>query len=841
MQLIVLVVVLILVAQASLPVTSFAQQGDKAGEEQKPPPPEWSLPAPARSPEEEMKTFKIAPGFRVELVAAEPLIVAPVAMAWDASGRLWVVEMRAFMPNVDGKGEDEPNGRVSILEDTNGDGRMDKSTTFLDGLVLPRAICIFRDGALIAAPPDLWFCRDTNGDGKADEKISVATDYGGRQSPEHTANGLLIGLDNWIYSANWTNRLRYKDDKWEREPAPARGQWGLTQDDWGRLFYNTNSDQLRGDLIPAYSAHYLSRNKNYRTSAGLNVQIAKDQTCWPIRPTPGVNRGYQKNFLREDGSLRSFTAVCGPAIYRGNLFPDDCRGNAFIAEPSAYLIRRSIITEDGLNLTAKNAYDKSEFLASTDERFRPVNCYSGPDGALYIADMYRGILQHRIFVTTFLRKQILERGLETPIDRGRIWRIVPDGKKPEPIPNLAQMKSTDLVAQLAHPNGWVRDTAQRLLVERQDNSVAPKLSQLMMTREGFPNRIHALWTLDGLGRFDETTTLMGLSDENFLVRIAAINLGTNNPKCLKELRHFADDKNPRVQLQVAFTLGQAGGEENDKMLAVMFGEYPNNSLLRDAIISGLGGRELEFITRIDPAQKDIRTRLAACVINEGDPTRVTKLLDLIETQKDAGAQLALLDATVSALSPEKGKPAPRKISFDAEPSSLASLSQSKDDKIRERAQKIASLVTWKGKPEPVVKKPDVKPLTAEQQKVWEQGKALSRATCAQCHGEDGLGIGGKAPPQVGSEWTLGPEGRIARIVLNGLRGPIRVQGVEYNMEMPAFRTAFDDTQIAAILTYIRREWGHTADPVTPAAVKKAREETKTREEPWTEKELLQIK
>jgi hypothetical protein len=417
------------------------------------------------------------------------MIGEPVALAFDPRGRIWVVEMRGYMPNIDGKGEDEPNGRIIILEDTNADGRMDKETVFLDQLVMPRAIMLRKGGALVAEPPVLYWCPDANNDGKADEKIPLHPNYTAGGNPEHMPNGLLPALDNWIYNAKSNERFRFTAaGEFRRERTAFRGQWGITQDDWGRLYYNYNSDQLRGDLLPA---EYLSRNSNFRTSEGVNVRIARDQRVFPGRVTPGVNRGYQPGLLN-DGKLVAFTAASAPVIYRGGLFPEEFRGNSFVPEPSANLIKRNLHIERDGDVVAHSAYETEEFMTSTDERFRPVSLYNGPDGALYVIDMYRGVIQHITYLTPWLRKQYIERGLDQPLHQGRIWRIVPDGTKLRALPKLAEASTQQLVSLLSHVNGWQRDTAQQLLVERADAAALPELQKLSRTGHEPLGRLHAL-------------------------------------------------------------------------------------------------------------------------------------------------------------------------------------------------------------------------------------------------------------------------------------------------------------------------------------------------------------
>ncbi|HKQ39457.1 MAG TPA: c-type cytochrome [Verrucomicrobiae bacterium] len=663
-------------------------------------------PAPALPPEEALKTFTLKDGFRMELIASEPMVEEPVALSFDERGRIWVVEMRGFMPNADGKGERDIPGRVSILEDINGDGVPDKKTVFLDSLIMPRAVACVRGGALIAEPPHLWFCRDTNGDDVSDEKVEIASDYGDPKNPEHCANGLLLARDNWIYSLYHGYRYRFSNGNWTREANPVRAQWGLSQDDYGRLVYTSNSDHLRGDLLPT---HYLAEKPPGSKMPGLGHKIAADQTVWPGRVNPGVNRGYLPNTLKPDGRLDKFTAACGTVIYRGDLFPRDYYGNAFVCEPAANMIRRSILSEKDGIITAENAYEKSEFVTSTDERFRPVNLYTGPDGALYVVDMYHGILQHGIYLTPYLRRQAEDRGLQEPIHLGRIYRIVPRTRGGKPPPNLATASANELVQYLTHHNGWVRDTAQRLIVERQDTNAIPLLKSLKSDLA----RLYALWTLEGLGHFDRTY----LKDANAYVRAAAFRISGRG-----------DSSDADALPQSQFALSSKDREALRKIV-----EKSPFALARDAAKFSLG--EYEIATR-------------------------------------------------------KTKPAA--------------------------------------------------PLTAEERILFNGGKTVYEMACVPCHQPHGMGQEGLAPPLAQSEWIAGPPQRLVRIILHGLRGPIKVKGQTYELDMPSL-AVLSDEQIAAVLTYVRREWNHGFSAVTPATVKQVREATAKREDAWTSADLLKVK
>lgn len=835
---------------------AFAQNGDKPGEDQPPPPPTLKIPpAPPLSPAEALRSFKLQPGFRIQLVASEPMVQSPVAIAFDPDGRIWVLEMRGFMPNVDGIGEDKPLGRISVLEDTDGDGAMDKSHVFLDGLVMPRAMALVKGGLLVAEPPNLFFCKDTDGDGKCDEKTVVATDYGSQANPEHTSNSLTLALDNWIYSANHTSRLREFDGEWRKETTVFRGQWGLTQDNFGRLFYNSNSDQLRYDLVPSA---YLARNWNLRSPSGLNIQTAKDQAVWPIRVNPGVNRGYQKGQLRADGTLATYTGACGPCIYRGDNFPEEFQGSAFLCEPTGNLVRCNRLAESEGTITATNAFLQSEFLASTDERFRPVNLFNGPDGALYVVDIYRGVLQHRIYLTSYLRKQSLSRGLDKPTDLGRIYRVVNEARPLTKAPALSKARSEELVKALASPKGWVRDTAQRLLTERGDPKAAPLLAQMASSGGNDLAQLHGLWTLEGLRQLEEKTILSALSASNPKVQASAIRLAEpflktgKSPELLAKVLSLQSSRHFDVRLQLALSLGELRDAESERALLKLLREEGANPYVRDAVISGLSGRELDFLGKIAKetsgngnaqGETAVMATLAKCVATEAKSDRVAELLQIAASIPPGGEfrQAAILDGIVSTVPPApKGKPdqKPKPLRLAKAPGGFEALQKGANPALRSRLERLDSFLVWPGKPG-VAPEAEVKPLSAAQKERFEAGKELYVVTCGACHQPHGLGQEGLAPPLVDSDWATGSEKRITRIVLQGVRGPINVKGRVYEMEMPQLGI-LEDEQISQLLTYVRREWGHTASPIDPDFVAKTRMETSKREEAWTEKELLAI-
>lgn len=831
---------LLLAMLVSAPVR--AQNGDKAGEAQPPRPAHWVVPpAPSLSPEDEAKTFTVAPGFRVELIAAEPLVEDPLTMQIGPDGRLWVVEMTGYMRDIEGTGDKDPIGRIVTLTDTNGDGRMDRRVVFLDQLVLPRAISVIDGGLLFAVPPKLIFARDTDGDGKADSRVEVASDYGGPGNVEHLPNGLMWGLDNWIYSANHTVRFRYEGDgKFTRDTTITRGQWGISQDDAGRIYYNSNSDPLRVDLVPSA---YLARNPGFAAS-GANFQVVPASLkIWPGRITTGVNRGYRT--LDAEGKLYAVTAACGPVIYRGALFPAEFRGDAFIAEPTGHLLKRIKLSDVNGTVGGANAYEGTEFLRSTDERFRPVNLFNGPDGALWMVDMYRGLIQDRLYVTSYLRKEILERGLEKPLHHGRIWRIVPDGAPRLDLNlTLGRASAEELVTKLSDSNGWTRDTAQQLLVEKRSAARTPAVAAALRelaTKGSSPlGRLHALWTLDGSQAIEAATVQAALADADPRVVAAAIRVADNfagkpgaDALAARVIGLVATRTEPAIRLQLALSLGgikTPAAENALRALVVAAGRQP---FLADAVVSGLAGREAAFIAALlqqkDAAQNgvDVVRFATSSALKAGQAAAIERVLSLAAaTETPEWARGAIL-AGVQHFLPKSSEGKAFAGALPVEPKPLIALAARSGTPSAATAQTLLERLKWPGKAGTAPAK--VVALTPAEEAAFNQGKTQFLTLCAACHQPNGQGLPGLAPSLVYSRWILGDPRILARIVLNGK--------TQQNLAMPGWKAMLNDEAIANVLTFARRSWGHEAGPVGVATVADARADTANREEPWTDTDL----
>lgn len=810
----------------------------------------YAGPSPAKSPSEELATFQVEPGFKVQLVAAEPMVQEPVALSFDADGRLWVVEMRGFMPDIDGKGETLPSGRISILEDTDGDGTMDKSTLYLDSLVMPRSLGLIKGGALVAHSKALWLTQDLDGDLRADSQILLDSTYAKNGLPEHSDNGLMLNTDNWYY--NVKSRLRYRliNEKWTRDSTEFRGQWGLSHDDQGRLFYNYNWSQLHADLVPPNG---ITRNPHHRHSSGIDHGLTIDRKVFPIRSTPAVNRGYIPGTLSKKGRLLEFTAACSPLVLRSKSFPEEYYGNVLVCEPAGNLIKRNVVRENGALLNAYDPNPGKEFFASTDERCRPVNLTIGPDGAIYVADMYRGLIQHGAYVTPYLREQTLKRNLVLPIHLGRIWRIVPTNWTPKKAEKMSGLSTSALVAQLSHSDGWQRDMAQRLLVEKADLAAVPMLETLIQQSNLTLARFHALWTLEGLGQLKVAHLLPLLDDTHELIITTALQLLEKTiaqtphlqEKLNQKVLELAKGAKVKVALQYALSAHMLSAEANLAVNETIIDQYVDLPLLRDAVMSSLQDLEWSFLQKLwqsanwqnlEQNREIFLEMLTAAIAAKKDPAELMQLLDLLHNQGKPFAkkeQVVLNALAIAALNFKGAAPI-------ALPTQADLLKRTDLPLEPNAAANLKNWFSWPGfKPEISLAVQNA--LDEKASKQFALGRQKYLATCAGCHGTNGQGLDRFGPPMAGSEWVLGDEKRLSLIILHGLEGPIVVQGKKYGAPeilpvMPA-HSVMDDADIAAILTYIRNEWGNQANPVTPSTVGSTRHTSQGRVMPWTVNDL----
>lgn len=817
-------------------------------------------PAPVLTAQEALGAFSIAPGFEIELVAAEPLVEDPVAMAWDEYGRLYVVEMRGYMPDAYGTGSEEPVGQVVRLEDTDGDGRMDVSEVFLGELVNPRAVAVVNEGVLIGEPPNLWLCELPSRDALCDNKRSIgkyAADVTAA-NVEHMENGLRQGLDNWLYNAKSARRLRIKDGELEEQEGLFRGQWGITKDRYGRWLYNHNSTWVQADFFAAEDLVTPGENVYRR---GLGVNLTNPAEVFSVRVNPGVNRAYLDDTLREDGRLYHATGASGIVAYRGDQFPEPYRNDVFVPESAGNVVAQFEMGEDGMALTAsQRLYDdekwgKRGFLGSTDERFRPVDAMNGPDGALYIIDMYRGIIQDNHFLTDELREQIFKRQLETPLGLGRIWRVRhTEGKADRSVPRLAGASADELVAALAHPNGWVRDTAQRLLLARPGQG-----REQLVGLAGADNTIaalHAIWTLAGRDELQRELVLTLAASGDTQRQIQALRAGHTllQPADLLSLAQQLQQAPEAVVMQLVFAMADHAGDPAIRnQIADLLTPRMESPYMRQAAIRAVAGSELAFLQEYLAANRlpadseggEVFLQLLAATTYlalRGDLTsdaaadaRLLELLSLIESRsgENVWQQIALLTGLEGVLREKGFVPA----HLAAPPPIFSDGSISEQDPLWSARLGGRAAFTWPGDELAM----GLTPLSPEQLQLQALGEAFY-PQCASCHGANGAGTDGLAPPLAGASWVTGPPEWLARIILQGMNGPLEVAGEQWNGVMPphGHLAELDDATLAGLMTYLRRSWGNKGDPVSVEDVAAIRAASAARDRPWTAEELQAV-
>jgi mono/diheme cytochrome c family protein/glucose/arabinose dehydrogenase len=794
------------------------QNGDKPGEEQPEVDRRWpSLPSPPLSPEEQLATFRVPEGYVIEAVATEPLIGDPVDIAWDADGRMWVVEMTSLMRDAEGTDELEPDCSIVILSDTDGDRIYDHREVFLDGLVLPRSVCFVPDGVVAILPPQIVFLQDEDGDGSPDRREVIADGLtAGLSNPEHAANSLTLGLDNWLYVANHGKRYRRVEGEWISERSARIGQWGMSEDDHGRMAVNYNSSAAHASVVPLAES---VRNEAYGSATGTNLATTGDTRVFSARVNPGVNRGYRSGTLREDGHLARLTGACGPAWFTGVALEDADRGRLFSCEPCANLVQRfDVVDVQGQpKATLIRNKDGLDFLTSTDERFRPVNLRVGPDGALYVVDLYRGILQHKVFLTSFLRRQAEERGLATPTGLGRIWRITRQDAELATPTSLQDLSPEDLIVQLGSHNKWQRMTAQRLLVERgASRELSRDLFDAIVAAPESQLAIHALNVMEGIGA--------QLNEEQF--QELPHSLWSTQPAVLAGAKLFPDDQVTAIGLMAVSKGDDPPVQWAGIHVLHRFPEFPHVAFLGERLLAILkdkvaasallaGFSDLDWETAKTyclnlamegehPASVRFLQDLGGLIIDQAQEQVCFDLLDYLGHATPHWTRRALLVGAANAL-PQT--PDPSRYRFRGPPPEtwVVNRAVGMDPELGGR---IDRHLQW-GAPQDYP--------TADLPLDLQRGAEVYRRSCGTCHQPEGSGMQGLAPPFRASEWLLLPERRLADIALNGLNGPIEVAGKEWDMEMPGW-SVLSDEEIADVLNYIQHRWSMEPKMVTPETV-----------------------
>jgi putative membrane-bound dehydrogenase-like protein len=584
------------------------------------------------TPEKERATFKLPKGFTIELAASEPQVVDPVAMAFDERGRIFVCEMRGY-PNGGVGGGTINSGKIRILEDKDGDGVYETSTLFAEGLRFPMSVLPWKKGVIVAVAPDILYLEDTNGDGKADKKTVLYTGFD-LANIQQLVNSLTWGLDGWVYGVAGSNGgtvrsgekpdapavnlrsrgFRFKPDvPGSLEPTSGGGQYGLTSDAWGHWFVATNSQHLRHIVLPD---HALQRNRSLPVRA-VTLDIPEHgPACKVYRISPFEAWRVERTKRRAGGpdSARFpttelvpggfVTSGCSPLLYEADQFPKDYRNSVFVCDPANNLVLRDVLSDNGATFIAKRGHADSEFLASTDNWFRPVWLSLGPDGAMYVLDFYREVIETPLSLPDDIKKRL---NLETR-GRGRIWRVRPDREHKLAKPALHKESAEQLAKHLADENVWWRTTAQRLLVEKQDRSAAKPLTEMAKQKESSRGRAHALWTLNLLGELKDEQIIGALKDTESGVREQALRLAeerlSRSSDLLKPLAALCDDPSPRVRFQLAITLGASESPDRLPMLASLLRKPDTDSWTQTAIFSSCGKQAIGFLaTMIDEAKK----------------------------------------------------------------------------------------------------------------------------------------------------------------------------------------------------------------------------------------------
>ncbi|WP_215239076.1 PVC-type heme-binding CxxCH protein [Dyadobacter helix] len=636
-------------------------------------------------PEKALATFQVADGFQIEMIASEPLIADPVAMEIDELGRLYVVEMHGYPLDKSG------SGKIKLLSDKDGDGKMDESIVFAEGLMLPTGVLRWKKGILVTDAPHVLYLEDTDGDGKSDVRDTLITGFA-LSNPQHNLNNPILGLDNWIYlghepavstqtyKSEFGDRggdvyypgkkdsprlpdnargrsVRLRPDRTGLEILSANTQFGHTFDTWGHYLLVSNANHIIHQVV---SSTYLNRNPNLLVS-NATQSISDHGSSAQVYP---ITQNPQNQLLTDIGV---FTSACGSMKYQGGLFPALFDSVSFVAEPVSNIVHADFLHDKGATFSASRVYQNKEFLASTDAWFRPVNMYTGPDGAMYVVDYYRQIIEH----PEWMGEDVIKSGqLYNGMDKGRLYRITPKGTKPATWSKdlkTAGLSDKELVKRLADPNIWWRRNAQRLLIDRNAAGEASSLKQMVTDENNPAGRLHALYTLEGLGLLHPETIIKALKDQTPGVRENAIKLSEpflkDHQDVQKALLSLQKDPNAKVRFQLLCTLGSLNTPEIISARETILFQDLEDPWMQIAALSAapaagtnLLGAVINRFEKDKPAYASLVERLSTMTGNGGTSEEIAAAVKralLAPSGKNTGWQPAVLKGLADGLKNNK--------------------------------------------------------------------------------------------------------------------------------------------------------------------------------------------
>ena len=566
----------------------------------------------------------LEPGLKLELMACEPLVESPCALAFDARGRLFVAENRGYPTGA--PAGSEPLGRIALLEDRDGDGRYDARVDFATGLTFPNGLMPWRDGLLVTCAPEVLFLADRDGDGRADERRVVLTGLSTSGSTQLRGSHPTLGVDNWVYITSGLTGgkissplapdqkpvevgrtdVRFQPDTGIIEPADGGSQFGLSFDDFGRRFICYNRVHVQHVVL---ASKWLRRNPHLAFSDTVENCPAE----MVAEPAKGHGRAAQifplsHNVTTADSHAGTFTAACGVTVYRGTALPEAYRGGVFACDPTANLIHFDRLEPRGATFTARRVDAGREVLATADDWFRPVFLANGPDGALWICDMHRKTIEHPDYLPEAVRKHT---DFDSGRNTGRIYRLTRAATVPRSLPgteHLDEAQSRELCPLLGAADRWAQDTAQRLLVERMseapDPSVIAALKHFALSGPAteWPvtgANVRALWLLERVGELDRETLTAALRHNDAPVREHAIQLAASRlrdwPTGELLVSNAADDPDARVRFFAALALGEVHAKHKPAPIARIALRDAEDRWVRAAALSSIAGRERAFL------------------------------------------------------------------------------------------------------------------------------------------------------------------------------------------------------------------------------------------------------